>query len=95
MPRFAAAVLLLAVTGLALTGTAGLPVRLRILRGRRRRKRDCTHENEQTDAEGRLSVTLDQRGPCMLRVTLIRPSAARKGEWDSAFTTLTVEVQDR
>ena len=46
-----------------------------------------------TDAEGRLSVRLDQSGPWMLRVTLIRPSEARTGEWDSAFTTLTLEVQ--
>ena len=45
--------------------------------------------------QGRLSVTLDQRGPLMLRVTLIRPSAARTGEWESAFTTLTLEVQAR
>ena len=48
-----------------------------------------------TDAEGRLSVTLDQSGSWMLRVTHIRPSEARKGEWDSAFTTLTLEVAAR
>ena len=48
-----------------------------------------------TDAEGRLSAVLDQLGPWMLRVTLIRPSETRPGEWDSAFTTLTLSVQAR
>ena len=48
-----------------------------------------------TDAQGRLSVTLDRSGPLMFRVTLIRPSSARPGEWESAFTTLTLEVQAR
>ena len=48
-----------------------------------------------TDTEGRFKVTLDQSGPWMLRVTLLRPSVARPGEWDSAFTTLTLEVEAR
>jgi uncharacterized GH25 family protein len=48
-----------------------------------------------TDAQGRVSVRLSQPGPWMLRVTRIVPSALRAGEWDSAFTTLTLDVLPR
>lgn len=48
-----------------------------------------------TDAQGKVSVRLDQAGPWMLRVTRIVPSPAKPAEWDSAFTTLTVEVLAR
>jgi len=48
-----------------------------------------------TDGQGRVSVRLDQAGPWMLRVTRIVPSAARPSEWDSTFTTLTVDVLPR
>jgi uncharacterized GH25 family protein len=43
-----------------------------------------------TDAEGRLSLSLDQAGPWLLRATRVAPSTARPGEWDSVFTTLTL-----
>jgi uncharacterized GH25 family protein len=46
-----------------------------------------------TDAEGRLSLSLDQAGPWLLRATRLVPSAARPGEWESVFTTLTLEVK--
>lgn len=45
-----------------------------------------------TDAQGRASFKLDRSGPWLLRATLIRSSEARKGEWDSVFTTLTLNV---
>ena len=48
-----------------------------------------------TDAQGKVSVRLDQAGPWMLRVTRIVPAPAKPAEWDSAFTTLTVEVLAR
>ena len=47
-----------------------------------------------TDAQGRVLVPLSQGGPWMLRITRIVPSAARAGEWQSAFTTLTLDVLD-
>jgi uncharacterized GH25 family protein len=46
-----------------------------------------------TDPQGRVSVRLSQAGPWMLRVTRIVPSMAKAGEWDSAFTTLTLDVR--
>ncbi len=48
-----------------------------------------------TDALGKVSVRLDQAGPWMLRVTRIVPSPTQPAEWDSAFTTLTVDVLAR
>ena len=48
-----------------------------------------------TDGQGRVSVPLGLGGPWMLRVTRIVPSAARAGQWDSAFTTLTLDVLAR
>lgn len=48
-----------------------------------------------TDGQGRASLTLDRPGPWLLRATLIRPSEARRGEWDSVFTTLTLQVAAR
>lgn len=48
-----------------------------------------------TDALGRAAFKLDRPGPWLVRATLIRPSDARAGEWDSAFTTLTLDVAAR
>lgn len=48
-----------------------------------------------TDAQGRARFKLDRSGPWLLRATLIRSSEARKGEWDSVFTTLTLNVSAR
>jgi hypothetical protein len=45
-----------------------------------------------TDAEGRLSFVLDAAGPWMLAGTDLRPAGA---EWESDFTTLTLEVGAR
>ena len=42
-----------------------------------------------TDAEGRLSLVLDAAGPWMLAGTDLRPAGT---EWESDFTTLTLEV---
>ena len=46
-----------------------------------------------TDALGAVKFRLDSPGPWLLRATLIRPVADRPGEWDSVFTTLTVNVE--
>jgi len=48
-----------------------------------------------TDATGQLAFRLDRSGPWLLRTTLIRPAAGRAGEWDSVFTTLTLDVLPR
>lgn len=48
-----------------------------------------------TDAGGRATFELDRSGAWLLRATLIRPSDARKGEWESVFTTLTLNVAER
>jgi len=48
-----------------------------------------------TDAQGKVSLRLDQAGPWMVRVTRIVPSPGKPAEWDSAFTTLTVDVLAR
>jgi len=48
-----------------------------------------------TDADGRVSFVLSKPGPWLVRATRIVPSQARPGEWDSVFTTLTVEVKAR
>jgi len=45
-----------------------------------------------TDAEGRVSVVLDRPGPWLLRATLIRAAGSGEGQWNSHFTTLTLEV---
>jgi uncharacterized GH25 family protein len=45
-----------------------------------------------TDDSGRVSFVLDRPGAWLLRATYLRPSTVRTGEWDSVFTTLTVEV---
>lgn len=45
-----------------------------------------------TDALGRVTVTLDQAGPWMLRATRIVPQG---DQWSAIFTTLTVDVQAR
>jgi hypothetical protein len=46
-----------------------------------------------TDAEGRVTFRLDRPGPWLFRTTLIRPVAGRPGEWESVFTTVTVDVK--
>lgn len=46
-----------------------------------------------SDAEGRVRFKLDRTGPWLLRATLIRPVAGRRGDWESVFTTLTLHVK--
>ena len=48
-----------------------------------------------TDGEGQVSFRLDRPGPWLFRATLLRPANLRKGEWESIFTTLTLDVQPR
>jgi hypothetical protein len=45
-----------------------------------------------TDADGRARFTLDAPGPWLLAGTELRASTAKPGEWESDFTTLSLEV---
>ena len=47
---------------------------------------------QKTDADGRVSVVLDRAGQWLLRATLIRAADGGGGQWNSHFTTLTLEV---
>jgi uncharacterized GH25 family protein len=47
---------------------------------------------KRTDAEGRATFRIDAAGPWLLAGTDLRESAQRAGEWESDFTTLTLEV---
>jgi uncharacterized GH25 family protein len=48
-------------------------------------------ELNRADASGRVTLRADRAGPWLVKVTSIRP-AAREGEWESQFATLTFEV---
>lgn len=48
-----------------------------------------------TDGEGQVSFRLDRPGPWLFRATLLRPAKSRSGEWESTFTTLTLDVRPR
>ena len=48
-----------------------------------------------TDAEGRVSFVLSKAGTWLVRATRIVASETRPGEWDSVFTTLTLEARPR
>lgn len=48
-----------------------------------------------TDDEGRVAFSLSKPGPWLIRTTWIRASQARPGEWESVFTTLTLEAHAR
>jgi len=49
----------------------------------------------QTDADGRISVTVPLAANWLLRGVELRPSAAKLDAWDSRFITLTFEVLPR
>jgi uncharacterized GH25 family protein len=46
-----------------------------------------------TDADGRVSLTLDEAGPWLIKGTLLEESRATDTDWESLFTTLTVSVR--
>lgn len=48
-----------------------------------------------TDADGRVVVHLDHAGLWLLRGTELRKSSAGEADWESDFTTLTIEVRPR
>lgn len=48
-----------------------------------------------TDSGGQVSFRLDRPGPWLFRATLLRPAQGRSGEWESTFTTLTLDVRRR
>lgn len=50
-------------------------------------------EFQTTDAEGRVTFRLARSGKWLLRGTELRPSNKPETEWESDFTTLTIEVQ--
>jgi uncharacterized GH25 family protein len=45
-----------------------------------------------TDADGRVTVTVDKAGPWLLRATAIRRASGGESGWESVFTTLTLDV---
>lgn len=45
-----------------------------------------------TDAAGEATIALPTAGPWLLAATELRASATRAGEWESDFTTLTLDV---
>lgn len=54
-----------------------------------------TGELRRTDRAGRVAFVLDRAGGWLLRGTDLYASPTRRGEWESHFTTLTVEVVGR
>ncbi len=50
-------------------------------------------ETRKTDAEGRVSFLLGKAGPWLLRGTEVRKSSKPEADWESEFTTLTLEVK--
>ncbi len=50
-------------------------------------------ETRKTDAEGRVSFSMKKAGPWLLRGTEVRKSTKPEADWESDFTTLTVDVK--
>lgn len=50
-------------------------------------------ETRKTDAEGRVSFSMKKAGPWLLRGTEVRKSPKPEADWESDFTTLTVDVK--
>jgi hypothetical protein len=46
-----------------------------------------------TDGEGQVSLKLDKAGPWLIKAIRIRAGDAA-GDWNSRFTTLTVDVRE-
>lgn len=57
------------------------------------REGNSLSEFQTTDAEGRVTFRLARSGKWLLRGTELRPSNKPGAEWESDFTTLTIEVQ--
>ncbi len=52
-------------------------------------------ETRKTDAEGRVSLPLEKFGPWLLRGTEVRKSSKLDADWESDFTTLTINVLEK
>ena len=50
-------------------------------------------ETRKTDSAGRVSFRLEKAGPWLLRGTDVRKSTRTEADWESDFTTLTLEVR--
>jgi len=50
-------------------------------------------EFQTTDGEGRTSFRIKRAGRYLIRATELRPSTRPDLEWESDFTTLTVEIR--
>lgn len=59
------------------------------------RENDPSRLIKLTDAQGRVSFTLDRPGRWLLSGTEVRPAAQPDLDWVSDFTTLTIEVKPR
>ncbi len=51
-------------------------------------------ETRRTDSEGRVTFRLEKAGPWLLRGTEVRRSTRAEADWESDFTTLTLEVKN-
>ncbi len=50
-------------------------------------------ETRKTDTRGRVTFPLGKAGPWLLRGTEVRKSTREEADWESDFTTLTIEVR--
>jgi uncharacterized GH25 family protein len=57
------------------------------------REKNSSSEFQKTDAQGRVTFRLARRGKWLLRGTELRASTKPETEWESDFTTLTIEVR--
>jgi uncharacterized GH25 family protein len=53
---------------------------------------DAKGRIQKTDAEGRVTFPLERGGRCLVRVTELRKSSQAGIDWESDFTTLTVQI---
>ena len=53
---------------------------------------DAKGSIQKTDADGKATFRLDKGGRCLLRGTELRKSTKKDIDWESDFTTLTIEV---
>jgi uncharacterized GH25 family protein len=52
-----------------------------------------TGQIRKTDADGRVSFTLDRKGWILLRATDLRMAGSPEADWESDFATLTLRVE--
>lgn len=56
---------------------------------------DSKGETQKTDSAGRVTFRLGKAGRWLLRGTVVRQSTRAEADWESDFTTLTLDVSDK